>query len=364
MFRSMRIAAFVGLFGLSVVVAAQQTGDSKKPAPSSSVSNTVEASWTGGAGVPSRRVQTRTESNGREVVTETTETPGPDGKFRMSRETKTETARTGDSTQTKQDVYADDGQGRRRLVETTQTDVTTSRDGSSRSVANTMVPDLNGRLALSSQEVRDTKSSSPSVRQTDTSVFRPGVNGPLVETERLQETERKVSSGVTQSESTRFLPDGNGRWKPTEKWNQEVRTSGGEIVAEETVQRVNDNGSLALSEKRVTKQSKTRGQEQTVIESYSEGVQGTVRISNGLQLTDRVRVTSSTAADGTQQTIREVESRNPVAPNEPLRVIERTVETVRKVGPDRWEMQRQVFALDGNGRLTPVLTEKGESAGK
>src|SRR5262245_51948783 len=143
MVRTVKIAAFALCFAMPVLAAAQQKGDSKKPAPASSVSNTVEASWAAGAGIPSRTVQTRTEANGREVVTEKTETPGPDGKFRMSRETTTETVRTGsDSTQTKHEVYADDGQGRRRLVETTQTEVTTARDGSSHSVADTMAPDL------------------------------------------------------------------------------------------------------------------------------------------------------------------------------------------------------------------------------
>ena len=58
------------------------------------------------------------------------------------------------------------------------------------------------------------------------------------------------------------------------------------------------------------------------------------------------------------------EARNPAAPNQPLRVVERTVETFRQISPGRWEVQRQVFALDGNNRLSPVLTEKGESAGK
>src|SRR6186997_3145421 len=83
------------------VAAAQQRSDSKAGQSSSSSSRTLEGSWSGGAGVPSRKVQTRTTSNGREVITETTETPGMDGKMRMSRETTTETVRTGaDSSQT------------------------------------------------------------------------------------------------------------------------------------------------------------------------------------------------------------------------------------------------------------------------
>ena len=120
--------------------AAQQTGQQTRQGPPASPSaSALERSYIGGAGVPLRRVQTRTESNGREIITETTELPGTDGKLKMSLETRTETVRVGaDSTQTKHEVFVPDAQGRPRLLETTQTDVQTSRDGSSRSVANTM----------------------------------------------------------------------------------------------------------------------------------------------------------------------------------------------------------------------------------
>jgi hypothetical protein len=274
----------------------------------------------------------------------------------MSQQTTTETVRTGaDSTQTKRDVFVPDAQGRPRLTESTQTDVQTSRDGSSRSVSNTMTPDANGRLSTSSREIQETKSVSPTVIQTDTTIYRQGLNEQLVESERLQQTERKVSSSVTQSESTRFGRDANGRWHATEAWNQEVRTAGAGQITEETVRVINENGTLALSEKRVTTQSKSGGQDQAVTEIYT----GTRQ-----ELSQRVRTTTSTTGDRGQEIVREVEERNPLAPNAPLRVVERTVETMRQIGPDRWEIQRQVFGLDGNGRLVPILTEKGQAVGK
>jgi hypothetical protein len=124
------------------------------------------------------------------------------------------------------------------------------------------------------------------------------------------------------------------------------------------------NGKLEVTEKTVTKQSKINGQEEIVVENYAQNVEGLVGSGNRLELNQRVRSTISLAPDGSQQTTREVEGRNAVSPNSPLRVIERTVETVRQVAPNQWEVQRQVFALDGNGRLVPVLTEKGRATGK
>jgi hypothetical protein len=168
---------------------------------------------------------------------------------------------------------------------------------------------------------------------------------------------------VTQTETTQFLRDGNGQWRATETRNEEVRTAGGERVAEETVHRLSDNGTLTLSERKVTRESKGSGQDQTVTERYWQSTQR-LSLNYPMELNERVRLTTSKTPDGGQQTIREVEGRNPIAVNDPLRIIERSVETLRQIGPDRWEVERQVFFLDGNGRLTPVVTEKGESVGK
>ena len=361
MIRSIPRTAGVVLLSMVPLSAAPQAGATQTRPPSAS-SSTIERS--SATAVPSRSTQTRTESNGREVVTETTELPGPDGKLRPSLQTTTETVRTGADSTTKREVFTTDAQGQRRLVETKQTEAQTLADGASRSVANTFVPDVNGRLGLSIREVQETKSVAPNVKQTDTSIYRPGINEPLRESERLQQTERKVSAEVTQNESTRLLRDGSGRWQTTETRNQEVRTTGSERVEEETVHRANASGTLELSERKVTQHSKSNGQDQTVTEVYTTNVGGVFRRSgNRMELDQRVRITTA-AADGGQQTIREVEGRNPIAPNEPLRVVERTVETRRQVGPDTWEVQRQVFARDGNGRLVPVLTEKGQAAGK
>jgi hypothetical protein len=309
-------------------------------------------------------VQTRTESNGRETIKETTELPDADGRMRMALETTTETVRTGaGSTQTKHEVFVPDGQGRPRLLETSQTDVQTS-GGASRSVTNRWMPDLNGRLSLTGQEVVEIKAPSSNVRQTDTTIYIPGINQPMQESERLQKTETKVSNALTQTESTRFLRDGGGKWQAAETRSEEVRTSGTGRTAEETVRKLSVNGKLEVTEKTVTKQSKINGQEEIVVENYAQNVEGLVGSGNRLELNQRVRSTISVAPDGSQQTTREVEGRNAVSPNSPLRVIERTVETVRQVAPNQWEVQRQVFALDGNGRLVPVLTEKGRATGK
>src|SRR6187401_1850824 len=102
MIRLVQSTAGIAILLISpIAVAAQQTGQQPRQGPPASPSSSaLERSYIGGASVPLRRVQTRTESNGREIITETTEVPGTDGKLKMSLETRTETVRTGaDSTQ-------------------------------------------------------------------------------------------------------------------------------------------------------------------------------------------------------------------------------------------------------------------------
>lgn len=363
-----RLMPVIFCLALSSVTIGQQSDSSETPQgpPKAPASSTIERSYSSGSATSSRTIQTHTQSGNREVVTETTQAPGPDGTLRTTTETTTETVHVGPNTvQTTQNIFNTDAQGRRQLTQTTQTDQQTLPDGTSRTVENTSAPDLNGRLAVTEQRIQETKSTGPNVKQTDTSVYLPGINSTLTETERIQETEREVQPDLTQTESTRFVRDANGRWQATETHAKEVRTEGAEHVEEETIQRLDANGALSLNEKNITRRSTVDGKDQVTTETYSRNVAGGGQLSgNQLKLTERHRITTTPTPDGGHQTVEEVESGNPVAPSDPLRVVERTVETVRKVGPDQWETERQVFALDGNGKLVPVISEKGQSAGQ
>jgi sarcosine oxidase gamma subunit len=75
----------------------------------------------------------------------------------------------------------------------------------------------------------------------------------------------------------------------------------------------------------------------------------------------RVRTSTVAAADGGRNTVEEVEALNPAAPTEPFRVTRRTVIAVRRIGPDRWATERQVFVRDVNGRMRASQTETEES---
>jgi hypothetical protein len=300
------------------------------------------------------------------VLTETIEARGADGRLRPTAQTVTETiVLSSDVTQARQATYNVDPGGQRRLVESKQIDTQKLPGGGTRSVESTFVPDGNGRLSLSSREVQESKSAGANATQTDTTVFTPDINAGLRESERVQEIERKASATLTQTETTRSILDGNGRWQIAESRTHEVRTnSPTERIEEESVRRATGNGVMDVVERKVTRHSTSDTQDLQVIETYSHNISGLLRrTDNRLDLERRERVTTTKGPNGARETVREIEGRSPVAPSDPLRVIERTVETVARVG-NQWQTERRTYGLDGNGRLVLIRTETENSSAR
>jgi len=108
-----------------------------------------------------------------------------------------------------------------------------------------------------------------------------------------------------------------------------------------------------VEEVNVIRSSSTKEQEQVEIETYAPQID--VHGVNGRPpLSTRIRRTTTATADGGRYTVEEVEARNPASPNDPMRVIRRTVTTVSPGGRDRWLSEEQTFELDLNGRLRLV----------
>jgi hypothetical protein len=349
----------------SVVAVGQQRDNSAGPGSKAPAEGAVTRTNQDGSGTPSRRVETRRESGGREVRTETVETPDSEGRLKPAGETVTETSRrTPNVTRTKRDVF-DIAPGQRTLLETVESEQEVRPDGSSRTVESTWTPDSGGRLGLTSRQVEETKSSADT-KQTDTAIFQPGVGAALQESERIQKMERQVRPDLLRTSITRSVRDANGRFQRTEETVQEVRTIGpSQYLEEETVQRLDSDGKLTLSERNVIRRSVANGQDQTVKETFSRNLSGALmRSDNRPELSQRVRTTTTTTADGGGQTVEEVEARNPVSPNEPMKMVRRTVETLRKVTADRWQTERQVFVRDVNGRWVVATSETGQQSGR
>src|SRR5262249_53159818 len=164
----------------------QQKGDSstsKEPPPTRTESTTVR-SYARGSAVGFKLVRTRTESGGREVVREAFEPRGTDSRFETTTKTITETVGLGsESVKTKREAFGTDAQGRLTLIETTDIDQQKFPDGTSRTIENTWIRDVNGRLGLSYRQVQEIKPAGPDMQQTETTFYLPGINEVLRQTE-------------------------------------------------------------------------------------------------------------------------------------------------------------------------------------
>jgi hypothetical protein len=268
------------------------------------------------------------------------------------------------SVRIKREVYGNGGYGPLTLIETSDADQEKFPDGLSRTTTNTWVPDLSGRLSLSSRRIEETKSLGPDV-QTETTFYAPSINEPLRESERVLRTERRVGPNLVQTDTQRTVRDANGQWQTTETREQEVRTVGrGEVVEELTVRNLDGEKKLTVSEKTITRRTTNNNSEQVVSEVYSPDRPGLVRgPGNPLMLNQRICVTTTPSANGGSQTISETEAPDPFLLNGPIRLVSRTVENVQQIGPDVWETQRQTFTLDGSGRLVLTTEDKESSKG-
>jgi len=246
------------------------------------------------------------------------------------------------------------------IVITSEVATGQQRSEATRTIHDTSAPDLNGRLSLTSRQIEETRSAAPDVRETDTTLLVPDLDGTLRATERTEYREQLLKPGLIQHDSTQLVRDINGRWQPIEARHGEAREIGAsERLEEETIQRRDINGKLAVDERTVIRRTNANEGEQVLIETYAPYADGLPRLG----LSQRVHRTTAATADGGSDTVEEVEGRNPVAPNDPMRVTRRTVERVRQIGPDRWVTERQVFERDINDRLSLVSDDTEERIG-
>jgi hypothetical protein len=311
---------------------------------------------------PWRRVETRSESGTREVLVDTLEVPNIEGRLTPAQEIVTETNRTAPNiTQTRRDVFGFSPDGRRRLVEVTDTQREISANGDSREIHNTSAPDLNGRASVTSRQIVETRSAAAGVRDIHSTLLVPDLNEALRATERTEYTERLSNPGQVRYESTQLIRDINGRWQSIGARHGEAREIGAsERMEEETIQRRDINGNLVVEERNLTRRSNANDKEQVVIETYALYADGTSRLA----LSQRVHRTTTATADGGRHTVEEMESRSQSSPNDPMRVTRRTVTTVRQIAADRRVTERQVFERDVNGQLRLVINDTEERVGR
>ena len=315
---------------------------------------------TSGAGVTSwRRVESQTTNDESTVATAAVQTVGIEGRWQTQLETTTETS----ADASRQDVYTYGPQGERLLVERTDNNRAQLPDKTVQSISRRWTADVNGRLSVTSQSIQE-RASNADTSDTNTREFLRDVNGTLSETGRATHNETQISPTVVRQDSSVMRRDLNGRWQPVETRHADGRDNGSaEHLVEETVSQLDMNNVVGITEKNVTRRSASNGREDVVIERYVARDPSAVhRSESRMDLSERTRISTTTAADGTRETVEQVEGRSLVASGDPMRVRRRIVTTIRPLGGDRSVVERQVFDLDANGRLVLTATERREGS--
>lgn len=316
-----------------------------------------------GGTTPVRRTETRTETEQGQVVTERLETPGINGRYELLTETEEETIEVdANTTRVIRRLYNRGPDGRRTLIEVSEEEQQRLPDKRERIVRTVSKPNVNGWLQSTRQEIQETAQVDASTRETKLTVLEPDINGGLTATQQINQTEQQKEEGLVVVERTHLLPDGNQRWEAYETRERVIRTEGEEVRTDEQVFRKDASRKLSLAERVLSHEWKdAEGAEHQTIETHSRNIGGTTRTGDGRPtVVERISTVRRSQADGSQQTTQEVEQRRIAAPNAPLKVIERTLEFSRPVGPGGAQIKRTVQKLDPNGKYRKVIVLEGE----
>jgi hypothetical protein len=336
--------AFLGLALSCPATAAPQ--DTSRPA-----SRVIERTDISHDAMPWRLVQATSQSGDRETTREIEETPNTDGRMVPVRETVIEVIKAGTIVRTTAETFGVGLSGQRVPLATRESIEEQPGVGRMRTTSTVRHPDLNGRLAIG-ERITDETLVTPEGRRMERTIDRPDQNGQLRPMERTEHVEN-VAPQQVRSTTTAWRTDVNNRWQVIEVRNLDARTIGATENVEETIRQSDLNGALWDRQRTVSRVTRQNGREDVVVEMFDQersAFGSTTRPS----MSGRIHRTITPRADGGRELVEQVEERSLVAPDDPLRIVRRVVETTWRTGAGGWETERQLFERDPNNRL--ILT--------
>jgi hypothetical protein len=314
---------------------------------------------------PSKTSETHTASGGRTVDNQSIETIGMYGRYAPYLDLQKETLKVDANTvRTVERAFGRDSEGRKTLVQVTEEEKRTLPGGEVKVVRTTSNPDANGGLQVVQREVQDTMQINPNVQETKSTVFTASTNGGLAASMQTTERDTKTGDHTVEFRKSTLLPDLNGGWQTGEVREGTIKSDGTDRTREERVLRPGADGTLAVVERTVSKESENAaGEKRGTVETYSNNLPGTP-VNGSLRLNLRVTTVHRKGEDGTQSTTKQVEQRNPAQPSDSLQVTREAIDIVRP-GLDGATRQTQTLrSLDSNGGLgvVSVDTRKQDNA--
>jgi len=307
--------------------------------------------------IPVRISESHTQDGNRTVDKRSVEIRGTDWHFEPYQDVETETLTVDASTvRTTMRTFAPDVNGRKALVQVTESEKHTLPGGASNIVRVTYNPDVNKRLQPVQREIVDTKRIGKDLEETNTTVMLASVNGGLAPAFKTRELRKRAANDIVESEKTTLLLDVNGNWQVNEVRQATTRQEGTNLTTEEHVSRLDSEGKLGEVSHVVSQNSESTSREKrSVVETYSIDVPGTTR-DGSLHLVERKTSTESSSSTGERATEQKVEQTNPGDPGSGLRVSV-LVDGRTVPGPSGEQSTVTIRARDSNGKFGIVSVD-------
>jgi hypothetical protein len=310
--------------------------------------------------VPARIIESHSHDRNRIIDKQSFQIARYAGQFEFYQGTETEILQVDANTvRITTRSFAQDGNGRKTLVDVTEESKHTLPNGDSKSERITSRSDLNGLPQVTRREIIETKSIGNDTEETNTTVLLSSINGGFAPAVRTQEIRKRSANGTIQSQTT-LLHDGAGNWQVREIRQNTSTQAADELSSEEHIFRCGAEGKLIeVSRLLRTESNSSAGENQTREESYSVDLPGATP-DGALHLVERTTRTQRNGSAGEQTTEERVEQTDPGDPNSGLRLSVLINDTMRP-GPTGLQTTRTIRARDANGRFAVVEVDMTRS---
>lgn len=358
--------AVTALLLVLLVIPAQAQDASAQPSESGQ-------SWNSGTSLqdqsgntnPTHVTESHREENGRAVDVQTLETKGINGGSQVYGQTETETVKVNATTTrliTRHYVTNTDGE---KVVNSVSVEEKRSLPDGGESVTRTVSsPDANGNLQVTRREIEKTVQNAPDERTTDTTVLSPGPDGAFAPSTKSHEVQKKLQPGTTAYTRSVSLQDGNGNWQVNEVRQGTIEKAGDTETKRENVSRLNADGRMALSERTVSTETSSEGEQRKQVQKYSTNMDGVTAYPDGQMRLDRQETTvTRTGPDGQQITTQSVDQRSQAAPDAGLHPTQRVLD-ITTTGLNGVKQQTETIqSADPNGGMGVVWVDTKKTAG-
>jgi hypothetical protein len=227
---------------------------------------------------PMRTTESHTKSGNRTFDKKNVEVLNADGVYEPYYEVETETVQeNATTTRSIARTYNPGVNGTKQLSQVTEEEAQDSANGDANRVRTTSNPDSNGNLQAVRREITEVKMKDPESRDTQTTVYLIDITGQLSPSMRIDEQQKRRVNRELASVKTTSLRDANGGWQVYEVGEKTIKEDGQNRSTEERIARRDFEGNISPVSKVVSHDAQVNGQVTTTAESFSIDVPGSAR---------------------------------------------------------------------------------------